>query len=247
MSGPERRALAEDLLIFSGLHDREPDADTLAALREEGPDEWFSLSLSGPEWETARRHLREGLAAIPADPGSADLDDLAAEFAAIYLTFAYRAAPCESVWRDEDGLERQAPMFAVREWYRHHGLTVADWRNRPDDHLVNELLFLATLLREADGPNGLREAALFLRDHILVWVPAFTGRVAARCRLQFYAGVALATGVYLQRLAGLLGLCTGLDMTPPPLKDESRGGTDIGPSCGAPAVGARAGGPPPPL
>lgn len=244
LSGPERRALAEDLLVLIRLHDREPDAAMLAALREQDPDEWFSLTLSGPKWEDARGHLREGLAAIAAEPGPADLDDLAAEFAAIYLTFAYRAAPTESVWRDEDGLERQAPMFAVREWYRRHGLTVADWRDRSDDHLVNELLFLAALLRDAEGQGGLREAALFLREHILVWVPAFAGRVAARCRVQFYASAALATCVYLQRLGGMLGLCTGLDMTPPPLKEGSRGEADIGQNCGAPGGRTPAGGDP---
>ncbi len=100
---------------------------------------------------------------LDGEESEANLDDLAADFAAIYLTHGYRVSPNESVWRDEEGLERQGPMFSVRAWYKHHNLQTPDWRIRADDHLVNELQFLAMLSQRAADFDQLREAARFLR------------------------------------------------------------------------------------
>ena len=132
------------------LHDRELDAERIHALWQEGYEDFLGLHLVGEEGRKAITLLREGLTDIPAGLDTETLDRLAADFADIYLTHGVRASPCESVWLDEDGLAMQAPMFDVREWYRRYGLAVADWRQRSDDHLVHQLLFLAQLL-EPEG------------------------------------------------------------------------------------------------
>lgn len=212
-------ALADDLQLLGLLHGQELTAALVQELRAAAPGEWFALAPPGADHAQGLGLLAQGLAALTSPPNAAAIDaaaidDLAAEYAAIYLTHAYRAAPTESVWRDQDGLERQAPMFAVREYYRRNGLAVADWRLRSDDHIVSELAFLATLL-QAGTPAALEQAATFLRDHLLVWVPAFAGRVARRCRHPFYAGLALVTAAYLQALADLMGEAMGIAMTPP--------------------------------
>ncbi|MBL8589732.1 MAG: molecular chaperone TorD family protein [Methylobacteriaceae bacterium] len=217
LSRAEREALAEDVELLARLADRELDAELIRRLRGAPPADWFALDLAGAEFEAVSVHVVEGLAAIGDPPTPADLDELAADFAAIFLTHGYNAAPTESVWRDEDGLERQDAMFLVRDWYARHGVKAADWRKRSDDHLVSELEFLALLLRRARDEAGLRAAATFLRDHPLVWAPRFADRVAARCQLQVYAGSVLLTAVYLEQLGRLLGPLAGLDMTPPPL------------------------------
>jgi TorA maturation chaperone TorD len=116
-------------------------------------------------------------------------DDLAADYAGIYLTHAMRAAPYESVWRDEDQLMMQAPTFAVREFYTRHGVVVQNWRHQPDDHLSHELRFVALLLERGER----REAARFLRTHLLVWLPMFTEKVAQRAETRFYADLATLT------------------------------------------------------
>ena len=206
--------LADDLRLLGLLHGQELTPALIGALRAEAARDWFALAPAGADHEEGLSLIERGLAALPTPPDAPALDELAAEYAAIYLTHAYRAAPTESVWRDPDGLERQAPMFAVRAFYGRRDLAVADWRKRSDDHIVNELDFLATLLRDA-SPEALAEAATFLRDHLLVWVPAFTGRVARRCAHPFYAGLALVTTSHLQALASLLGEVTGTDMAPP--------------------------------
>lgn len=228
----ERQALAEDVDLLVRLADRELDAETLALLRGRDPADWFALDLSGEEFDAVRTLLLDGLAETPDPPGEADLDDLAAEYAAIHLLNSYDASPSESVWRDEDHLERQEAMFQARAWYARHGVMAPNWRVRADDHLVNELQFLALMLRGGGSRDDLRECALFLRDHLLVWTPLFADRVAARCRLQLYAAITLASAIYLRRLGVALGAATGLDMTPPDLVFKTA--KDDGPTCGSP-------------
>ena len=206
--------LADDLALLGLLHGQELTAETLAQLRGTDPADWFAMAPDGEDFEQGVALLRQGLDAVPTTPDPAALEELAAEYAAIYLTFAYHAAPTESVWRDADGLERQSPMFAVRRRFARHGLQVANWRRRSDDHLVHELAYLAALLRDGTEET-LAEAATFLRDHLLVWVPAFAGRVARRCHHPLYAGLQLAMVGLLQGLAALLADATRIDMTPP--------------------------------
>jgi TorA maturation chaperone TorD len=202
------------------LHDRELDGERIMALWQEGYEDFLGLSLVGEEGRKSIALLRAGLTDIPVGLDAETLDRLAADFADIYLTHGLRASPCESVWLDEDGLAMQAPMFDVREWYRRHGLAVADWRQRSDDHLVHQLLFLAHLLEPEDGLEagaGLEEVARFLDEHTLLWIDRFAERVAKRCETRFYAGLALLTAAYLNELRDLLA---GLADAPRPSAEE---------------------------
>ncbi|MGZ8219633.1 molecular chaperone TorD family protein [Methylomagnum sp.] len=83
--------------------------------------------------------MRSLVAALQAAPDTAFLDDLAADFAAIYLTGAFGASPYESYWLSDDHLICQDAMFDMRTLYAGAGLKVPDWRMRPDDHLVFQL------------------------------------------------------------------------------------------------------------
>jgi TorA maturation chaperone TorD len=147
--------------------------------------------------------MRQAMAELRAPLAQPVLDELAADYAAIYLTYAYHASPCESVWLDQENLAMQAPMFQVREFYKLFDLVAADWRTRPDDHLVLELLFLAALFRD-EHPQALPEAARFFDSHLMRWLPLFGQRVAARCATPFYAGAARLTAAYCDELRDLL-------------------------------------------
>jgi TorA maturation chaperone TorD len=98
-------------------------------------------------------------------------------------------------------------MFRLRSQYARHGLAVHDWRKRSDDHLVVQLQFVAHLL-SVPG-NGLRDAAHFLDEHLLRWIPEFARRVAGRCDTAFYGGLAMLTAAYLDELRELLGQILG--------------------------------------
>src|SRR5262245_7571551 len=110
------QALAADIKLLARLHDRELDAETLNAFKAEPVMRWFNLRLRGPAYHEAYQLISGALESVSDTSDRAILDEYAAEYAAIYLTHAYRAAPTESVWRDEEGLERQAAMFATRDW-----------------------------------------------------------------------------------------------------------------------------------
>lgn len=131
-----------DLLgLVARLHDREVDKDLLAALRGAELDRVLRVL---PEPEDAEGGISAFLAALDdlgTDPDRATLDELAADFADIYLTHGYRASPNGSVWMTEDHLERQVPMFEIRDWYNHYGIEVPNWRIRSDDNIVHVLQF----------------------------------------------------------------------------------------------------------
>lgn len=180
---------AEDLRALVWLHEVERAPAVLVELHRSGFPQ--TLSLLAPE-HAAVTQMAAALAAL-ADTAKDDdarcTDDLAADYAGIYLTHSLRAAPYESVWRDEDQLMMQAPTFAVRDFYTRHGVVVQNWRHQSDDHLSHELRFVALLLERGER----REAARFLRTHLLVWLPMFTEKVEQRAETRFYADLATLT------------------------------------------------------
>lgn len=199
-----RITAAEDLLVLARLHGRELEAAAIVALHNDCAGEFLGLQLTSEVAATGLTLMRQGLAELVADLNQGTLDRLAADYADIYLNYGLRASPCESVWLDEDHLTHQGPMFEVRNWYRAQGLHVEDWRKRSDDHLVNELDFLAHLLAGARQSISLAEAARFMDEHPLRWIESFAERVADRCASRFYAGLALLTAAYLDELRDLL-------------------------------------------
>jgi TorA maturation chaperone TorD len=205
------KSCAEDAALLARLHDRELEEQDVAALAAAPARDWLWLNLHGADAGEGRRLIDEWLAAAQGAPA---LDGLAADYADIYLTFGKRVSPTESYWLTEDHLERQAPMFEVRHWLDHYGLTAADWRKRADDHLVTELLFLARLLEEA-SPDTLGDAAHFLDTHLLRWSAAFCAGVAAHAETGFYAGLALLTEAWLQALRDELQRTMGLPRAQP--------------------------------
>jgi len=205
--------VAEDLTLLARLHGLELDAATLTALTAAEFPGCLLLPAASREGEEARLLMTRALAGN--DPAfAATLDDLAADYAAIYLSGRYHASPNESAWLDEDGLERQAPMFAVREWYRKFDLAAGDWRRRQDDNLSLQLQFVAHLCRIAADTAGWRAVAEFLDAHPLRWLDRFAERVAGRAATPFYAALGMLTNDYLRALRAALVVLADLPLPP---------------------------------
>ena len=198
-----RAAVALDLDILALLHNAELDDATIARLAEAGFPGELGLQLESPAAGAALDLTRRAFAALEQPLGQSARDELAADYAAIYLTYGYQASPCESVWLDQENLGMQAPMFQVRAFYRLFDRAAENWRMRPDDHLCLELQFLAALLRDTH-PEALPEAARFLDEHLLRWLPLFARRVTSRCATPLYAGAASLTEAYCEELRDLL-------------------------------------------
>lgn len=214
-------AVAADLDLLAALHDRPLTPEVVAAGREFPIAGQLALELASPSARAACDHLDRSLAGLPGRLGAADADALAADHADVYYRFAYRASPTESVWLTEDGLERQAPMFAVQRWYRRHQLRTDDADQRPDDHIVLELGFVAHLVEQAGTVEELTEAARFLDEHPLLWVHQFAERLEASEAPSFYVALAALTAAYLAELREHLAEITGLPR-PLPVAPEAQ-------------------------
>ncbi|HMT13295.1 MAG TPA: molecular chaperone TorD family protein [Aestuariivirga sp.] len=201
-------AASADLALLCRLHDREPTPELLLKLKATAPDQWFGLNLDGPDAQAGFSLLDDFFATVTPDNVEAVTEDLAVNYADLYLTFTQRIAPNESHWLTEDHLERQQPMFEVREWYEHYGLKASDWRNRADDHLVHQLEFVAALLRH-NQVTALIDAGKFMDRHLLVWSRMFLGGMAQKSESPFYAALGLLTEAVLQATRDFIAAATG--------------------------------------
>lgn len=196
-------ALAEDAETLAFVQDREVNAEILLGLRQIG----FPANLALlPEGDSIPAHalMVAALVTLPAELDAALMDELAADFAAIYLNGSLGASPSESVWVSDDHLICQEAMFALRDLYAAQGLAAPDWRSRPDDHLVFQLQFLAHRLRRGGDMAALEQLARFLDEHLLRWLPDFAQRVASCCDTAFYAALTLLTAAWVDQLRDLL-------------------------------------------
>ncbi len=196
MQAELRAALVDDIDQLIRLNDREIDRPTLHALKATGFPRGLALPPEDAAGEAAYANMAEALAA----PES--LDDLAADFAAIYLNNRFGASPYESVWIGDDHLACAAPMFELRDLYAEAGLRAADWRSRFDDHFVLQLHYLRQVLAAARIPPA--RLAAFIDEHIAYWFPDFAGRVSMLCGTAFYAALVELTLVWLIRFRKLL-------------------------------------------
>lgn len=150
------------------------------------------------------------------------LPDLAADYARIFLGAgprqAHSAFPYESVYTSPQGLLMQEARDQVVELYRQEGIQCsADCRD-PEDHIAQELEFVAYLcekngqaLEEQDDEavaHCLRTQQGFIDSHLCKWAPRLCTDVARIAATDFYKAIALITSGYLaidqKLIAGLL-------------------------------------------
>lgn len=233
MPAAERGGYAEDLRLLALLHDGEPTVALITELRGAWPEDLFALPLRDEAGRSALEFLRSALSEGVTRTDRAGLDELAADYAAIYLTHTHRVSPSESPWIDPEGLTSQQPMFDVRDWYRHWGVETPDWRKRPDDHLVVQLGFLAHLFA-AESPAALVDASRFLDRHLLRWYGSFADGVVQRCWTPYWAAVANVTEVYLDTLRDRLARlpdCDRIEVEPIEIEKERQRRASVAETC----------------
>lgn len=220
-------AWSDDAATLALLHDRELTPAVVAGLKTIGFPGNLGMIPRGEKSQQIFAVMQGVVAALPEVPDTAFMDNLAADFAAIYLTGALDASPFESFWISDDHLVCQEAMFDMRALYAADGLAVPDWRKRPDDHLVFQLQFLARRLeRLATGTatddvrtanDQWRALATLMDHHLLRWLADFASRVSLRCDTEFYAALLLLTDTWCEQLRDLIAL--QLD-EPRPSKEE---------------------------
>jgi TorA maturation chaperone TorD len=205
-----RHVVADDLDLLAVLHSHELEIAQLTMLKKINFPQRMGYSLSAQKAYPVQKQLAEHIASWPDEIDDAMMDELAADFAAIYLNHTYNSSPMESVWIDEENLAYQQPMFDIRDIYREHQLEVANWRMRPDDHLVIQIQFIAYLLRSKPREvNTLHKITRFMDEHLLRWIDDFSQRVANRCETEFYGLLGLLTACYLNEIRDMLAEIIG--------------------------------------
>lgn len=197
-------AVADDLNMLAALHENEVEERLLNAMYISDFPMQLGLRLTSERACDTQRMMKQVLDSLPRPFDKKTSDTLAADYADIYLSYTFRASPYESVWLDEENLERQTPMFEVRDCYKRFGLAVPDWRIRADDHLVHQLQFLAFLFSQDNCEELLEESANFMDQHLLRWLGLFAERVAERCATSYFSVAALLTDAYCEELREVL-------------------------------------------
>lgn len=193
-------AIADDLNMLAALHDNEVEERLLNAMDISDFPMQLGLRITTDQALAAQRLMKQALDELSRPFDKETIDTLAADYADIYLSYNFRASPYESVWLDPENLERQAPMFEVRDWYERFNVAVPDWRIRADDHLVHQLQFLAFLFSQEDHQQNIVEIAKFMDQHLLKWLGLFAKQVADHCTTKYFAAVALLTDAYCEEL-----------------------------------------------
>lgn len=122
------------------------------------------------------------------------------------LTFDYQrlfvgpgpvlAPPWESIYRTKEKLLFGEPDDAVRKIYHREGLVVN--QAEPADHIALELAFMARLgTRAQENRENAAELLtlqyVFLKEHLLSWVPDWQKDVTNHAQTHFWAGLAMIT------------------------------------------------------
>lgn len=107
--------------------------------------------------------------------------------------------PWESAYCNEERLLFQEETLEVRKAYLKYSLLPVELGHEADDHLGLELDFMfrlnELLLSESNNSSSqlienLTDQKLFLKDHLLKWVPAFSEAVIQNADTEFYQGMA---------------------------------------------------------
>lgn len=130
--------------------------------------------------------------------------ELAVEYANLFLGLKGLPHPSESAYKSGSLMER---VEDVLQNYWHAGVKVIENRE-PADHIAIELHFAAYLCQAAmrdfsnerinDAKRHLEMRKKFLDEHLLSWLPSFTGNLLKFAETDFYRGLALITERFVE-------------------------------------------------
>jgi len=138
------------------------------------------------------------------------IEDLAAEYASLFLTDGSKQVnPYQSFYLGDEPILYQEETLKLKEIMRELGYEGAEANAEPEDHLGNELAFVAYLCRSSarSQESGEIEYARrylnlqkqFLEEHLLEWVPDCCADIEEHTDEPFYEGIARLTVDFLEQ------------------------------------------------
>jgi TorA maturation chaperone TorD len=140
------------------------------------------------------------------------IEDLAVEYARLFIGPGKHISPYESVQHERDdgdwGQLWGADTVAVKKFIETAGLEYKTEYTGLPDHISVELEFMSEVIkREASAwKDNDREGALyclkiekkFIEEHLAGWVPVFCDKVIEQAEFSFYRGIAKLTKSFLE-------------------------------------------------
>ncbi len=209
------KARASMYRFLGGLYIMEVDKEQLALLKKMTFPEIEGNSDSDQDLKEGYALIRDYIAGITEE----DLDDLAADYAKVFLAAgdaAGRAAfPYESVYvnkRHQVGGSTEMQMHAL---YKARGRQAdPDVYRTMDDNIGLMLEYQGLLCEELAAAQEaedrekaaalLKEQEAFLKTHLTNWVHSFSGDILRYAGLDFYRGAAKITSGFLKKEAAFL-------------------------------------------
>ncbi|MCL1847825.1 MAG: molecular chaperone TorD family protein [Coriobacteriia bacterium] len=208
---------AYNYLLFKSVFGTEPNRELLEAVCSDASRQALAVFALEDDASFSEAFIR---AQTVMDAIIANLDETLEALKSEYTRFFIgpsnpKASPWESTYTSYQRSLFQESTLEVRNAYRAQGFLPADYPRVADDHIALECAFMAQLgdraraAYEAGDAELLKtalEASLrFLEDHLLVWVPAFTEKLAGDVDALLYPGMALLLSEYLKVDQALLG------------------------------------------
>ncbi len=185
----------------------------LAAVYRQEPTAAFLEKTRTPAFLEALSELGLNLdAAFLQQPADRLLEELAVEYAHLFLGPGPHISPHESVQREgADGTTGRLwgeATVAIKKFVEAAGFSYrSEYRGMPD-HISVELEFMqfvtareAEAWEQGDEDSGRRCLAMekkFLQDHLLRWVPSFCRKVSAGAEMNFYREMAALTERFMR-------------------------------------------------
>jgi len=193
------KELAFDIRLFSRLAKKELDKESIEALKNSNFPLSLCLDLNDEPIANNFNDMKSYLEKLDLD----NIDELLAEYAAIFLNNRYDVCADESAWIDEDGLIMQSSTLEIRKIYEKYNLKT-DNKNISEDNLSNQLEFIAYLFDNGAEVTNLYEVCDFMDKHLLVWFGEFSTAIYQRCENDFYASTIALNYIYMVKIRELL-------------------------------------------
>jgi TorA maturation chaperone TorD len=139
-----------------------------------------------------------------------DVKSLKVDYSKLFVgPYDLLAPPYGSMYLEGARKIMGASTLDVRNRYREVGLDISVDFKEPPDHIAAELEFMHYLITkevEAIKTGDFKGAMLylqkqmkFLKTHLSVWVPEFTGKIEAKAETAFYKHLAKFTKIFIKK------------------------------------------------